>query len=141
MSGPLPNPAKGRSRYTASRASEQPSARRGVVVLPPVCEDLVPKLPPGRDWTDAEREMWETLWTGPQANMWDDSFVMAVAMYVSNTFAVLSGAGSAWQAQEARHLSDRLGLTPQGMASLGWQMAPSAPSGPALAAVPLRGGA
>lgn len=137
MPGPMPNPAKDRSRYSASRASEKGASRR-VIVLPAVCTDPVPDMPPGREWSDAEAEMWETLWTGPQANEWDDSFIMAVAMYVANTFAVLAGTGSAWQAQEARHLSDRLGLTPQGMASLGWQMAPASPP---AAVVPLKGGA
>ncbi|MFD7786520.1 hypothetical protein ACFV4Q_26065 [Streptomyces nojiriensis] len=125
MPGPLPNPAKGRSRHTAARASEQPKARHGVISLPPVCTDPVPELPPGRAWTDDEAEMWESLWTGPQANEWDDSFVMAVAMYVSHTFAVLGKEASAWHAQEARHLGDRLGLTPQGMAALGWQLPPT----------------
>lgn len=136
MSGPLPNPAKGRSRYTASRGSEQAGRARRVIVLPAVCEDPVPDMPPGREWTAAERDMWETLWTGPQANEWDDSFTMAVAMYVSHTFAVLSAKATAWHAQEARHLGDRLGLTPQGMAALGWQLAESAPTAPV---VPLRG--
>jgi len=31
-----------------------------------------------------------------------------------------SGEASAWQAQEFRHLGAQLGLTPAGMASLGW---------------------
>lgn len=136
MPGPMPNPAKDRSRHTASRASERAAKSRRVIVLPPVCTDPVPDLPPGRDWSDAEAEMWETLWTGPQANEWDDSFIMAVAMYVSHTFAVLGSRATAWHAQEARHLGDRLGLTPQGMAALGWQLVPSAPAAPV---VPLRG--
>lgn len=135
MPGPMPNPAKDRSRYTAGRSSERAAKSRRVIVLPAVCDDPVPDLPPGRDWSDAERNMWETLWTGPQANEWDESFLMAVAMYVSHTFAVLSSRATAWHAQEARHLGDRLGLTPQGMAALGWQLAPSDPA----PVVPLRG--
>ncbi|MFE2967857.1 hypothetical protein ACFXKC_30110 [Streptomyces sp. NPDC059340] len=135
MPGPLPNPTKGRSRYAASRGSERSGGNRRLIVLPLVCEDPVPDLPPGRDWSDAEREMWEMLWEGPQANEWDDSFAMAVAMYVSHTSAVLSSQAAAWHAQEARHLADRLGLTPQGMAALGWQLAPATPA----PVVPLRG--
>lgn len=135
MPGPMPNPSKGRSRYTASRGSERAGGNRRLIVLPPVCTDPVPDLPPGRDWSDAEREMWEMLWEGPQANEWDDSFILAVAMYVSHTFAVFSSQASAWHAQEARHLGDRLGLTPQGMAALGWQLPPSSPA----TVVPLRG--
>ncbi|MFM9790153.1 phage terminase small subunit [Streptomyces turgidiscabies] len=135
MSGPLPNPAKDRSRYAAGRGSERATKGRRVIVLPVVCTDPVPDLPPGRDWSSAEREMWEMLWEGPQANEWDDSFVMAVAMYVAHTFTVLKSNAAAWHAQEARHLGDRLGLTPQGMAALGWQLAPSTPA----PVVPLRG--
>lgn len=135
MPGPMPNPAKSRSRHATSRASEHAAKSRRVIVLPPVCDDPVPDLPPGRDWSDAEQEMWETLWTGPQANEWDDSFIMAVAMYVSHTSAVLGRQASAWHAQEARHLGDRLGLTPQGLAALGWQLAPAT----AAPVVPLRG--
>ncbi|WP_042389755.1 hypothetical protein [Streptacidiphilus melanogenes] len=81
--------------------------------------------------------MWEELWTGPQAAMWDDSFVPAVAMFVTCCCTILSGKASAWMAQEARHLSDRLGLTPQGMAALGWAL-PDQVGAPA-AVVPLRG--
>ncbi|MFJ6846414.1 hypothetical protein ACIQRE_27545 [Streptomyces griseoluteus] len=135
MPGPMPNPSKDRSRYTASRASERAAKTRRVIVLPLVCTDPVPDLPPGRDWSPAEREMWDLLWEGPQANEWDDSFVMAVAMYVAHTSAVLSSRATAWHAQEARHLGDRLGLTPQGMAALGWQLAPAE----AAPVVPLRG--
>jgi hypothetical protein len=127
--GPLPNPAKSRSRHGARAGTGK------LFVLPITCDDPVPDLPPGREWSDAERETWDLLWTGPQANRWDDSFVMAVAMYVSHTFAVLGGQGSAWHAQEARHLGDRLGLTPAGMAALGWAL-PDTTSAPV---VPLRG--
>ncbi|MFF4792310.1 hypothetical protein ACFY2M_21620 [Streptomyces sp. NPDC001276] len=136
MPGPMPNPAKDRSRYTASRASERAGGIRRLVVLPPVCTDPVPDLPPGRDWSDAERQTWEELWTGPQANEWDDSFIPVVAMFVCHCSNILGGQASAWMAQEARHLSDRLGLTPQGMAALGWQLAPSTAAAPV---VPLRG--
>jgi hypothetical protein len=54
--------------------------------------------------------------------MWDDSFAPVVAMYVVHTCAVLSGSASAWMAAEARHLADRLGLTPTGLNSCGWRL-------------------
>ena len=41
---------------------------------------------------------------------------------------MLAGTASAWQATEARHLGDRLGLTPQGLAALGWALAEPDPS-------------
>lgn len=130
MPGPLPNPSKDRSRYTAGRASERRGGNRRVVALPPMCDLPVPELPPGREWSASERQTWEELWTGPQANEWDDSFIPVVALFVSYTSALLGGIGSAWHAQEARHMSDRLGLTPQGMAALGWTFQAPAPVAP-----------
>lgn len=135
MSGPLPNPGKHRSRYSPARASERRNGRRGLLVLAATCDLPVPGLPPGREWSAAERQSWEELWTGPQANEWDDSFIPVVAMFVCHTSNILGGRASAWMAQEARHLSDRLGLTPQGMAALGWAL----PSQAAAPVVPLRG--
>lgn len=137
MSGPLPNPGKDRSRYTAARASEHRRGHSGLLTLPATCDLPVPGLPPGREWSHPEREMWEELWTGPQANQWDDSFIPVVAMFVTHCSNILGGRASAWMAQEARHLSDRLGLTPQGMVALGWELPPQqhAPA----SVVPLRG--
>ncbi|MDW8804611.1 phage terminase small subunit [Streptomyces scabiei] len=137
MPGPLSNPAKGRSRASTSRASERASGGRRLIVLPPACDLPVPDLPPGRRWSKAERQTWQELWTGPQASEWDDSFTPVVAMFVVHCSNILSGKGTAWMAQEARHLSDRLGLTPQGMAALGWQL-PEQHQAPAPV-VPLRG--
>lgn len=137
MSGPLPNPGKDRSRHTVARASERRSGRSGLHTLPATCDLPVPDLPPGRDWSDPEQQMWQELWTGPQANEWDDSFIPVVAMFVTHCSNILGGRASAWMAQEARHLSDRLGLTPQGMAALGWALPPQ--SGPPATVVPLRG--
>ncbi|WP_416978670.1 hypothetical protein [Streptomyces sp. T028] len=137
MPGPLPNASKGRSRAGSSRASERAGGSRRLVVLPPTCELPVPDLPPGRRWLKAERQTWNELWTGPQANEWDDSFIPVVAMFVVHCHSILIGKASAWHAQEARHLSDRLGLTPQGMAALGWQL-PEQQHAPAPV-VPLRG--
>lgn len=34
--------------------------------------------------------------------------------------AIMRDGTAAWQAQEFRHLGDKLGLTPPGMATLGW---------------------
>lgn len=118
MSGPMPNPAKPHSRYRDRNRSGF-----GLVVLPHTCDLPVPSLPGGREWTEQERQTWEDLWTGPQASQWDDSFIPAVAMFVVNCSNILAGQSSAWMAQEARHLSDRLGLTPQGMRALGWVFA------------------
>jgi hypothetical protein len=129
----MPNPAKPYSRH------RQKGPKTGLVYLPATCDLPVPPMPDDRVWSAAEERRWEELWTGPQANQWDDSFIPVVAMFVSHTGNILSGRASAWMAQEARHLSDRLGLTPQGMAALGWVFADPAESASPAPVVPLRG--
>lgn len=121
MPGPLGNPAKPHSRNRADRATV--GARSGLVALPAHgCDLPVPPLPPGRTWSRAERALWKELWTSPQATQWDDSYRVAVAVYISHSSALLAGAGSAWVAQEFRHLGDKLGLTPAGLSALGWRI-------------------
>jgi hypothetical protein len=93
---------------------------KGLVYLPNECDLPVPALPRGREWSSEERKLWRTLWRGPQANAWDDSYVLAVAAYICHARAVYDGSAAAWQAQEFRHLGAQLGLTPAGMLSLGW---------------------
>lgn len=115
MPGPPSNPHKPRSRGRTTKV---------IVTLPAEgCDLEPPPLPRGRRWTSIDREWWEDLWKSPQAVMWDDSAATLVAAYIIHQRHVMSGNAGAWQAQEARHLADRLGLTPQGMASLGWRIA------------------
>lgn len=92
------------------------------MTLPTECDLPAPPLPAGPKWTPNQRKIWRELWSSPQASQWDDSCAAAVAMYMCHTLAVLEGTATAWQAQEARHLADRLGLTPQGMLALGWRL-------------------
>ena len=80
-------------------------------------------MPAGRDWSAHEEDLWESLWSGPQANAWDDSFIPTVAVFVIYNTTVMQGAASAWMAQELRHAAQALGLTPSGMAALGWKIA------------------
>ena len=130
MAGPKADPSKPYSRFRARETA------RKLVVLPAECTLPVPKLPAGRAWSAEDRRTWRDLWKSPQATMWDDSYVPAVAMYVSHVAAVLSGDASAWQAQEARHMGDQLGLTPRGLLALGWVLPEGGGSSPV---VPLRG--
>lgn len=117
MPGPAPNPTKPYSKHRRLGA-------RGLVVLPlEGCSLPAPKLPTGRKWSAAERRMWRELWSSPQAVQWDDSAALPVSMLVVYHSAVLAESASAWQAAEARYLSDKLGLTPQGMVALGWRIA------------------
>ncbi len=111
MPGPSPNALKPTSRH-----------RGRVALLPPAAAARVPAMPKGREWSQQERVLWRDLWRSPQASQWSEPFESAVAMYVVHACAVVAGTAVAWQAQEARHLADRLGLTPQGMASLGWTL-------------------
>ena len=129
MPGPRPNPNKPYSKHRTG-------ARAPVVLPADGCSLPAPPLPPGRRWSSPERRAWADLWSSPQAVMWDDSAALVVAAYVVHSGTVLAGTASAWQAQESRHLADRLGLTPSGLASLGWRIAEP---GETADVVPLRG--
>jgi len=86
------------------------------------CSLPAPPMPKGRRWTEAECELWRELWSSPQASQWDDSYAPVVGLFVRYTSAILAGKASAWMAQEARHLSDRLGLSPDGLRRQGWRI-------------------
>jgi hypothetical protein len=132
--GPMPDPTKPYSRYR-----QRSGVGRKVIVLPDQCDLPAPDLPAGREWSEDECARWAELWSSPQASMWDDSYVSAVAMYVSHVSAVLTGQASAWQAQEARHLAEQLGLTPRGMLALGWVLAdPPQDNPPPAPVTPIR---
>lgn len=109
-----------------SRAHRRPpaaTARAAIVDLPAAgCDLPVPKMPPGRAWTKADRARWRELWQSPQAIMWDDTARGTVAVLLVYEAAILAGEASAWQAQEARYAADALGLTPKAMAALGWRI-------------------
>lgn len=114
------NVAKPRSRH---RRVPSKAAAAGLLDLPAAgCSDPVPDLPPGREWSDAERARWDQLWTSPQATAWDESAIGTAAALVVYEGAVFRGEASAWMAQEARHAAEALGLTPRSMAFLGWRI-------------------
>ena len=113
MPSTAPNPALPHSRHRNAR---------GLLILPSARAGAAPPLPAGRDWSPAESALWAEMWGSPQATQWHGSYVSAVAQYVVHACAVVAGGASAWQAQECRHLGDRLGLTPQGLTALGWQL-------------------
>lgn len=112
MASPKANPSRPNSRH-----------RAGLIELPAKCALPVPDMPGGRMWSDDERLLWGSLWTGPQATQWDDSFIPSLAAYICHFTAVMSGEAPAWAAQEMRHLAEQLGLTPRGMLALGWVLA------------------
>ncbi|WP_211345142.1 hypothetical protein [Yimella lutea] len=86
------------------------------------CQLPVPEMPKGRDWTDAERERWAELWESPQATQWDDSARGVVGVLVAYETAIFSGKAASWQALEARHASESLGLSPRALVALGWRI-------------------
>lgn len=122
MPGPMRNAQKVNSRAHRP-ATAAVTQRGGIVELPATgCSLPVPDVPEGREWSPAELKLWEDIWQSPQATQYDDSYTPAVAAYVCHAQAIYTGTAAAWQAQEFRHLGDRLGLTPAGMASLGWKI-------------------
>lgn len=104
----------------AHRRPVSPAQRAALVVLPTECTLPVPKLPAGREWSTVEKNRWKQLWKSPQASQWDETATGTVALLVAYETKLLADEGSAWLAQEARHASDALGLTPRAMAALGW---------------------
>lgn len=122
--GPAPKPASERRRRNASIAMTQLPAegRQGEpprFPLPPlVVKDL--DLPALRE---RELDLWADLWATPQAVMWERTHaVLTVARFVR--FSVLAENGNTKSATEARQLEDRLGLNPQAMLRLRWEIAP-----------------
>lgn len=116
---PMRNHAAPSSR--AHRRPVAPARRAALVVLPAEgCSLPVPKIPAGRTWSRVEKARWRELWGSPQATQWDETVKGTVALLVAYETALLSGEGSAWLAQEARHAAEALGLTPRAMAALGW---------------------
>lgn len=121
-----PTPETGPRSASASRARAALTfLSAGGCSLPP------PDLPDGREWTDRERARWLELWATPQATQWDESAAGSVALLIVYESQLLAGDGTAWLAAEHRHLSTALGLTPTGLAALGWRIVedPDNPNG------------
>jgi len=120
--GPLRNVEKPHSRARRGPAG-LPGGPRALVSLPAAgCDLPPPAMPKGRSWSPAERSRWRELWTSPQAVQWDESASLTVALVIVYEALVLADTASAWQAQELRHASASLGLTPASMAALGWRI-------------------
>jgi hypothetical protein len=116
---PLRNHVSPSSR--AHRRPVSPAQRAALVVLPAEgCTLPVPKIPAGRVWSNVEKARWRQLWQSPQATQWDETAAGTVALLIAFESRLLADEGSAWLAQEARHCTEALGLTPKAMAALGW---------------------
>lgn len=111
-SGPAPNPF--------SRKSLQGGNGEWVKLPANGYDGPVPDWPLVNSPSDAEHELWLSVWRTPQAAMWAESgFVRVVARYVmvavlsemEPTGAILS---------EVRQLEDRLGLSSMALKKLQW---------------------
>lgn len=71
---------------------------------------------------EREAELWTDLWETPQAVAWERMrWTRTVARYVR--FEVQAETGDLKAGAEARLLEDRLGLSPQAMLRLRWEVA------------------
>ncbi|WP_261399249.1 hypothetical protein [Streptomyces misionensis] len=103
------------------RNPNSPHSRyKGLLELPWDHGLPVPDMPSGREWTEAERGQWRQWWESPQAAMWDESFIPAVAVMLTYFGKILDGSANANHQMEFRHLATSLGLTADGMKRLGW---------------------
>ncbi|WP_230297818.1 phage terminase small subunit [Actinomyces provencensis] len=114
-----------------SRAYRENGAKAAVLLPAGGSELPVPAIPPQckETWNRAQKARWKELWESPQASQWDESCRGTVAALVAYEDAILTGAASAWMAQEARYASEALGLTPRAMAALGWVIDDAGASG------------
>lgn len=123
MPGPPPKPAGERRRRNATVAMTQLPAegRKGSAPSWPL-----PGLPADDEGLFAilesrEAELWDELWATPQAVAWERlRWLRTVARYVR--FEVRAETGDLKAGAEARLLEDRLGLTPQAMLRLRWEV-------------------
>ncbi|MEV6696237.1 hypothetical protein AB0M68_03615 [Streptomyces sp. NPDC051453] len=86
----------------------------------------LPGLPPDDEGLFAilearEADLWDELWATPQAVAWERlRWLRTVARYVR--FEVRAETGDLKAGAEARLLEDRLGLSPQAMLRLRWEV-------------------
>jgi hypothetical protein len=114
--GPPPKPDAQRRRRNATPASSRlPSeGRKGPSPAWPL-----------RVLTDAAADVWDELWSSPQAAAWERMGIATVRVVAR--YALILGeaeGGDIKAAVEVRQLEDRLGLTPMSMARLRWEIAP-----------------
>lgn len=123
--GPAPKPAGERRRRNATVAMTQLPAegRRDEAPRFPLPPIVVKDDDGGSEMArEREADLWESLWATPQAVMWERTHAeLTVARFVR--FSVLAETGNVKAATEARQLEDRLGLNPQAMLRLRWEVA------------------
>lgn len=114
-SGPPPDPRSGRSDRRGLSFDQLPSEGY---------DGAAPSFPlPGA--SERETEVWQIVWTYPQAAAWVDEpwRWLSVAMYV-RTLVICEGADATAADKNSLHrFADQIGLTPAGMRDNGWVVA------------------
>lgn len=117
--GPVPKPADQRRRRNATVPMQQLPAggRPGAAPAFPLTLHVDERM------RLLEAQIWADLWATPQAVVWERSrWLRDVALYAR--YRAAAELGSMKAAAEARQLGDRLGLNPQAMLRLRWEIAP-----------------
>lgn len=119
MPGPPPNP-NARRRNKRPEWKKLPAAGR---------QGDPPPFPlPGRSKTLAS--LWESLWSSPQAVMWEQlGWTRVVARYAKLLLAAEKRDAPVALLAEVRQIEDRLGLTPMSMRRLQWEIESDTDSG------------
>ena len=82
----------------------------------------VPEWPLDTEPARAELDMWNSLWTTPQATMWASMHIEhVIARYVMVT-CLAEQTQQAGLLTEVRQMEDRLGLTPLSLQKLQWKI-------------------
>lgn len=94
-------------------------------------------VPPGKDGKRGQHpaglaDLWRELWASPHAVQWERlGWTRTVARYALLVlFSESAQRGSGKASEEARHMEDRLGLTPMAMKRLQWEVAEVAAAEP-----------
>ena len=119
ITGPTPKPPDQRRRRNATVPMVQLPAE-GRQGKPPKWP--LPAVSP-KDLAKLELEIWAELWATPQAAVWERlRWTRDIAQYARLKAA--GEMGSMKAVAEARQMGDRLGLNPQALLRVRWEIAP-----------------
>lgn len=114
MPGPSPKPDALRARTNSESAST-------VLIADPDRE--VPPLPATRNWDQATRDFWSTLWTSPMAQMYvaaDTPGLFRLAVITDDFMRCETPEERRALSAEIRQLEKQFGLSPEARTKLRW---------------------